>query len=253
MKTQTTTWILLRGLTREQGHWGEFAAQFARAVHPAQVVALDLPGNGQFYQQRSPWSVQAMVAHCRAQLAQRNIAPPYGVLAMSLGAMVSVAWSHVHPQEIAAQVLVNTSMRPFSPVYQRLRPASYAALVKLAVLRATPLEWERTVWRLTSHLADDSVLPIWLAIRHARPVSRANAFRQLVAAARFRAAATPPLAPTLVLASQHDALVAMECSKALAKHWQCELRVHPSAGHDVPLDDGPWVAGQVQQWLALFS
>lgn len=253
MKTETTTWILLRGLTREQGHWGEFATQFSHAMHPAQVVALDLPGNGQFHQQRSLWSVQAMVAHCRAQLAQRNIAPPYAVLAMSLGAMVSVAWSHTYPQEVAAQVLINTSMRPFSPFYQRLRPANYGALLKLALLKATPQEWERAVWRLTSHLTDDSVLPVWLAIRHARPVSRINALRQLVAAARFRAVATQPLAPTLVLASQLDSLVAMECSKALAMHWQCELRIHPSAGHDLPLDDGPWVAMQVQQWLALLG
>lgn len=253
MKTETSTWILLRGLTREQGHWGEFVTQFAHAVHPAQVVALDLPGNGQCHQQRSPWSVPAMVAHCRAQLAQRNIAPPYAVLAMSLGAMVSVAWSHTHPQELAAQVLINTSMRPFSPFYQRLRPANYGALLRLILLGATAQEWERTVWRLTSRLTDDSVLPVWLAIRYARPVSRANAFRQLVAAARFRAAATQPLMPTLVLASQQDSLVAVECSQALAMHWQCALHLHPSAGHDLPLDDGPWVAEQVQQWLALLG
>jgi hypothetical protein len=25
--------------------------------------------------------------------------------------------------------------------------------------------------------------------------------------------------------------------------------LHPSAGHDLPLDDGPWVAAQVRDWL----
>ena len=40
------TWILLRGLTREASHWGAFAGDFQTALPQAQVVALDLPGNG---------------------------------------------------------------------------------------------------------------------------------------------------------------------------------------------------------------
>ncbi len=251
--TTDMTWILLRGLTRESGHWGEFVPEFKNVVPQAQVVALDLPGNGQFHQQRSPISVDAMVAHCRAELALRRIAPPYGVLAMSLGAMVAVAWSKACPQEVAAQVLINTSMRPFSAFYQRLRPANYGVLLKLVLLGASPQVWEHTVLRLTSRKADPSVLPTWLEIRRERPVSPSNALRQLLAAARFKASGDRPLVPTLVLASQQDDLVAVQCSEALAKHWQCALYVHPSAGHDLPLDDGPWVARQVQQWLLQLS
>ena len=243
------TWIFLRGLTRESRHWGDFVAQFQQTLPDSQVVALDLPGNGQLNQQRSPLRVQDMVAYCRAELALRNIAPPYHVLAMSLGAMVAVAWGHVHPQEVAANVLINTSMRPFSPFYQRLRPANYAALLKLALLGATPEGWERTILHITSNRAIEEVLPLWLALHLERPVSRANALRQLVAAARFRASAVKPLAPTLVLASEQDHLVSVECSKALARHLECGLRLHSSAGHDLPLDDGPWVAAQVRQWL----
>ena len=249
MKTEITTWILLRGLTREQGHWGEFAAQFAHAMCTAHVVTLDFPGNGQFYQQRSPCDVQAMVAHCRAQLVQRKIVPPYGVMAMSLGAMVSVAWGHAYPQEVVAQVLINTSMRPFSPFYQRLRPANYGALLKLMTFGASAQEWERTVLRLTSQLSQADVLPTWLTIRDQRPVSLANACRQLIAAARFKASKATPWMPVLVLASQQDQLVCAACSQALAQQWRCELRLHPDAGHDLPLDDGYWVVAQVRQWL----
>ena len=244
-----STWILLRGLTRESGHWGAFVEQFQRALPDAQVLALDLPGNGALHRQPSPWRVQDLVEHCRAQLVQRRLQPPYHVLAMSLGAMVAVAWSHAHPQEVAAQVLINTSMRPFNPFYQRLLPANYAALLRLAVLGATPDAWERTVLRITSNHACDDVLPLWLSLRQEHPVSRANALRQLVAAARFRAPAAKPLVPTLVLTSEQDHLVSCACSKALARHWHCDLRVHPSAGHDLPLDDGPWVAAQVRAWL----
>ncbi|MDO9165538.1 MAG: alpha/beta hydrolase, partial [Rhodoferax sp.] len=229
-------------------HWGHFIEQFQHALPGCQLIALDLPGNGQLNQERSPVRVQDMVTHCRAQLAVRSIKPPYHVLAMSLGAMVAVAWAHAHPQEVATNVLINTSMRPFSPFYQRLQPANYRELLALAVLGATPERWERTILRLTSNQTSDAVVPHWLTLRRENPVSRVNALRQLIAAARFRAPLRRPPAPTLVLASEQDHLVHVECSRALARHWQCALRIHPSAGHDLPLDDGPWVAAQVRDW-----
>lgn len=187
------------------------------------------------------------------QLALRAITPPYHVLAMSLGAMVAVAWCHAHPHEMAANVLINTSMRPFSPFYQRLRPANYGALLKQAFIGATPEMWERHVLRMTSNQADESVLPRWLALQRENPVSRTNALRQLIAAARFCAPLAKPSAPTLLLASEQDHLVSVECARALARHWQCALQVHTSAGHDLPLDDGPWVAAQVRDWLMKHS
>ncbi|MES2878469.1 MAG: alpha/beta hydrolase [Pseudomonadota bacterium] len=244
------TWIFLRGLTRESRHWGDFVAQFQAALPDSRVIALDLPGNGQLNQQRSPRQVQDMVAHCRAQLALRHSEPPYQVLAMSLGAMVAVAWGQAHPQEVAAQVLINTSMRPFSPFYQRLRPRNYAALLKLAVLGAGPEQWERTVLRLTSNSASDAVLPLWLALKKTSPVARANTLRQLLAAARFSAAGLQAPIPTLILASEQDHLVSVACSKTLARQWGCDIRLHLHAGHDLPLDDGPWVAAQVREWLS---
>jgi pimeloyl-ACP methyl ester carboxylesterase len=245
----SSTWIFLRGLTRERRHWGDFVEQFQHEVTGSRVVALDLPGNGSLYQESSPLCVHDMVAHCRQQLARHDIKPPYSLLAMSLGAMVAVAWSGMHPQEIAANVLINTSMRPFSPFYQRLQPANYGTLLRLAFSHTSAETQERAVLRMTSNLANEAVLPHWVSMRIECPVSGANALRQLIAAAGFRAPKTRPPTPTLILASERDRLVSVECSKALARHWQCALRVHTSAGHDLTLDDGPWVAAQARAWL----
>ena len=244
------TWVFLRGLTRESRHWGDFVGQFQAALPHACVVLLDLAGNGQQNHRPSPSRVEDMVADCRAQLAQRQIAPPYRVLAMSLGAMVSVAWAQAHPQELAGQVLINTSLRPFSPFYQRLQPANYAPLLRLLLSNASDEAWERTLLRLTSNHGNTAVLPLWRQLRQQHPVSRANALRQLLAAARFRAPVGQPAVPTLLLASALDHLVSAECSRSLAQHWGCPLLTHPSAGHDLPLDDGPWVAAQVKRWSA---
>ena len=244
------TWIFLRGLTRESRHWGGFVEQFQSAFPGQTIVPIDFAGNGLQNHRPSASCVQDMVEDCRAQLAQRNISGPCHVLAMSLGAMVAVAWAEGYPHEVAAQVLINTSMRPFNPFYQRLQPANYATLLWLALSRATPAAWERAILRMTSNRGNTTVLTRWVQLRQSNPVSVINALRQLFAAARFMARSIAPARPTLLLASAQDHLVSVACSRSLAQHWQCSLRMHPDAGHDLPLDDGPWVATQVRQWLA---
>lgn len=246
-----TTWILLRGLSRESGHWGPFIGRFERGLADARVIAIDLPGNGALHQRDSPTRVEAMAEHCRATLASLGVAPPYSLLAMSLGAMVAVAWANAHPQELARCVLINTSLRPFSPFCRRLRPASYLPLLSVALSGGKAREQEEIILRLTSRLRCGAaeVLDDWVALRKVHPVSRRNAVRQLWAAARYRAPAARPATALLLLASRRDGLVHLGCSEALAAAWGCELRIHPGAGHDLPLDDGPWVVAQVRHWI----
>jgi pimeloyl-ACP methyl ester carboxylesterase len=66
------TWLLLRGLTREAGHWGDFPQQLQAALPEARILAIDLPGNGTLHRQASPSTIPAMVAACRAELATRR-------------------------------------------------------------------------------------------------------------------------------------------------------------------------------------
>ena len=245
-------WIFLRGLTRETAHWGSFPDDFRRALPAAQVISLDLPGNGRLHQLASPRSVSAMVSGCRDELARRQVEPPYRLLAMSLGAMVATEWAYRFPEEIAGCVLVNTSLQPFSPFYRRLQPRNYLALLKLVLLPNDATEAEREILRLTSNALGkrEEIIASWVETRSLRPVKPANALRQLLAAVRYRARAEAPAAPLLILSSMHDGLVHVECSLKIASSWNCALAVHPSAGHDIALDDPAWVVEQVGRWLA---
>ncbi len=246
------TWLLLRGLTREAAHWGGFVAQLQQALPQARILTLDLPGNGRLNALRSPTDVAAMVAWCRAELAQRGVAGPVHVLAMSLGAMVAAEWACRAPQELAGGVLINTSLRPFSPFYRRLRPRNYRRLLRLLLGGAAPWMWERAILEMTSNRPAEraEVLSAWTATRLQHPVGAANALRQLLAAARYRARPQAPAVPLLLLASEQDRLVDVRCSKALAQRWGSPLRLHPWAGHDLPLDDPAWVVAQLRDWLA---
>lgn len=242
------TWLLLRGLTRESGHWGEFPAVLAARLPGARILALDLPGNGARHHEASPPTVDGMVAACRAQLQAQGIRGPLHILAMSLGAMVAVAWAAAHPTEVAGAVLINTSFAGLSPFHRRLRPAGYPALLGVLTSRDAR-EREAAILHLTSARADPAVLEAWIALRRRHPVSTANALRQLAAAARFRLPARRPPLPMLVLGGRRDALVDPHCSRALAAHWQLAYAEHPGAGHDLPLDDGAWVAARIGEWL----
>ena len=247
------TWVLLRGLTRETRHWGGFAAQLAARLSPSSVTALDLPGNGEFYQQPSPKSVTAMVEFARQQLLAQGIKPPYNLLAMSLGGMVATDWALRYPLEVARLVLVNTSMRPFSSMAERLRPGNWPQLGLLAARWPDNDYAESTIHQLTCNQTAhrDEDLALWRQIRKSAPVSSANALRQLLAAARFTCAEQTPRCPALVLSSGADQLVNPVCSTQLAKAWQTEHRSHPWAGHDLPHDDAQWVVEQVASWSAI--
>ncbi len=246
-----STWVLLRGLTRESRHWGEFPAVLQRQLGSVQVVALDQPGNGQLNAQASPTRVGEMAEACRMALRERGLEPPYHLLAMSLGAMVALAWANEHPEELQGCVLINTSLRAFSPWYQRLRPRNYGRVLGMALSRDLEAN-ERTVLAMTTrHPAVDktTLLAQWTSWRRERPVSRANALRQLWAAARFSTPREAPEVPLLVLVSAADGLVDPRCSQRLAQTWGAEVRTHPTAGHDLPLDDGAWVAREVAAWI----
>lgn len=243
-----STWVFLRGWAREARHWGDFPEQFRAAMPDAEIVELDPPGGGRFYAQRSLLTVESMVEHARAWLLTRNAPPPYHLLGLSLGGMVCLDWASRHPGEAAACVVLNTSLRPFSAFYERVQPRNYATLLRVLCER-DPRARESAIFRLTSsgELKPDLV-SAWTRYAEEQPMSRGNALRQLLAAARYRAPAAPHV-PVLVLASAGDRLVSPSCSKSLARRWNVPIVVHPTAGHDLPLDDGPWVAAEVKRWL----
>lgn len=249
------TWVLLRGLTRESGHWGDFPARLQRALlvqqPDARLELLDLPGNGDKHRQSSPTHVDAMMEACRAELRRRGVPPPYQVLAMSLGAMVASEWAARHPGELDGVVLINTSLRPFSAFFRRLRPSNYWSLLMLSLTRLSLRRREAKVLQMTTRLQrePDQVIDDWVSIQRRRPVRRRNALRQLLAAARYRASLAKPEPPMLLLCSQGDSLVDWRCSQAISRAWGAPLRLHKHAGHDLPLDDGDWVARNVVDWL----
>jgi pimeloyl-ACP methyl ester carboxylesterase len=245
-------WILLRGLAREARHWGRFNEQLAQAMGPgAKVDAIDLPGAGRFSEMRSPTSMHQIAEFIRLKFHEiRNRQRERGempaakshLVAISLGAMVATEWVNRWREDFSSLVLINTSFNGFSPLYQRLRPEAYWHLLKAAGSQDMR-EREAHILRLICNRPDvrEMLLEEWTAIQQNRPVSLENVIRQLAAAARFTPPTRAPGLPTLILGSGGDRMVAPSCSEAIAAKWQVEFDRHPTAGHDLPLDEPDWV------------
>lgn len=240
-------WILLRGLTREQAHWGDFAARLGEVFPEHRFHCVDLPGTGVHYRDDSP----ATVAAIRQQVARQvdHIPRPFAILALSMGGMVALDWAqHAVPGEIQHLVLINSSSG-FSPPWQRMRPGAWPRILRLLARREL-FDRERDILRLTSNREVPLALAKrWYSIQRQRPVSPRNALRQLTAAARYTPGPHRPMPEALLLASRADRIVHWRCSAALEQRWQWTLKLHPDAGHDLPLDDPEWVIGQLRQWL----
>lgn len=237
-------WLLLRGLMRDARHWGDFPRQLAVATQ-GPVFTLDLAGNGQRHAETSPATVSGLAADIAHQW-QRARGGPVRILALSLGGMVAVEWARQAPDIVAELRLCNTSLRPYSAPWERFQPKAIPKLLTLLLTRPTAETVEADILGLTSNRAEahQALLVDWVYWRRTHPVSAGNVLRQLAAAARYRASAAPTVA-TRILCSDGDRLVSSQCSKWLAAAWQVPIAVHPSAGHDLPLDDPEWTIAQL--------
>jgi len=240
----STPWLLLRGLMRETRHWGDFPARLAAAGQTS-TYTLDLAGNGLRYRETSGPTVPDMAGDVADQW-QRLRGGPVRVLALSLGGMVAAEWARQAPHTVTELVLCNSSFRPYSAPWERFQPRALSKLLRLLLTAPAALEIETEILRLSSNRPEAHAAQLcdWVQWRQQCPVSAGNVLRQLAAAARYRAAPAPAVA-TRVLSSAGDRLVSPRCSQRLAAAWKVPLTLHPSAGHDLPLDDPDWLLARL--------
>ena len=247
-----SNYLLLRGLSRESGHWGEFVPQMQAALPMLKIDSLDLPGTGRFYQQTSPNRIEAILKATRQQaITDGLLNQPIHLLAVSLGGMVAWEWLQRYPQEIKSAILVNTSFANLSPFYQRLRWQAYSQLLS-ALTSNDAYQRELAIVRMVSNRADgerQTIAKAWAKLHQQRPISLSNSLKQITAAARYKPALTRPQVPVLLLNSSADRLVSTNCSTAIQQRYQLPLHSHANAGHDLALDAPEWVIDQALAWL----
>ena len=243
-------WLLLRGLAREQRHWGEFPSVLRARLDGDGVHCLDLPGTGTEHARQSPASIAAIAEDLRRRwLDLRATRPgPWGLVAASLGGMVAMSWCAAWPEDFSRLVLLNTSAGDLSPPWQRLDVRLLPKVLR-TLFSADEQRRQRSILEMTTQLQPDlaALSRRWARVQGDAPVARTTVLRQLFAGMRFRVPARLG-AEVLVLGSDGDRFVSPACPRKVASHLGARLEVHPTAGHDLPLDAPEWVAERIAAW-----
>lgn len=253
--------VLIRGLAREARHWGAFVQDLISAYADrgvdARVETIDLPGCGRHSEMSATLTIDQTADFAREKMkeilnreAEQGLPPAdhRRLIAISLGGMVAASWLAHYPTDFHSAVLINSSFRGVSKFHERLKWQSWWRVPR--ILRAKDVEKrEALILDWTSNVPERraAVLEEWIAIQHSRPVSTLNLSIQLTAAMRFEAPVKLPV-PVYVIASEKDRMVDPRCSQAIAMRYDSRIHFHPTAGHDLALDDGPWLARMIAGW-----
>lgn len=252
-------WLILRGLVREQRHWGGFRADFERMLKQtdpvAEVHAIDFPGFGTESHRPSPSTISGIVDDLRSRwlaLSGRSEgAPdsePWALLAISLGGMVAMNWASRYPGDFKRLVLINSSATGLSPIHKRMKPSNYPHILGLFFQRDL-YSREKKILELTTNLKGEALeaRARWNT-EIAKEIRQADAAAQILSALRFKTPVSIAI-PVLVLGSKGDKLVDHSCSERIARRFGGRLSVHETGNHDLSVDAPEWIASEVTNWL----
>lgn len=234
-------WIFLRGLTRAAFHWGDFPAVFRQAHPDFEVEFLEIPGNGLLFEQETPVDPVEIIRQISLQSRFVREGLTFHLCGISLGGMISLKWAELFPEQVQSVTIINCSLADLSPFYQRLNPNLYLKILKTLFSKGV-LEKEQVILSITSNKREnyDRYLERFTDFSKKHRIKRSNFVRQLKLAGNIHVHELK--VPLTVICSEGDRLCASDCSKAIARRYEARLIVHPSAGHDLPLDEPEWLA-----------
>ncbi len=249
-KTPKRRWLLLRGLAREVRHWGEFPALLQKAFPKDEVHCLDLPGAGVHFDKACPVGLGKMREHVRNEWrALGEGSADDVILGLSLGGMVAMDWAREYPKEFGTVVLINSSASALSPPWKRLQPQALKLFLQVARSR-DPLTKEKRIAGLTNaRKLSAAELKERVSFYDDRPISLQNTLRQLYSAVSFPAPEFDPKTHLIVVRGLGDKLCDPDCSEKLARHYRATLQTHPTAGHDLPVDEPRWLVERLKENL----
>jgi len=209
-----------------------------------------LPGAGRYNKLLSPLSISENAEFLLSHIKEESLNQK-AIVSVSMGSMVAIEMLRKRPNLFLKAIVINTSFSNLSPFYHRLQLKALKQLFKIGKAKSL-LEKELEIVKMVSQSSDKwpKVSQSWAKIAEKRPMRTTNFFRQLIAAGTYRLSKLPPKPPIVVLSSLKDQMVHSSCSEKLAKHWNLMIYRHPTAGHDICIDDPNWVIEKLRKVLA---
>jgi pimeloyl-ACP methyl ester carboxylesterase len=247
----STKIFLVLGIAREPKHW-KSAIEVLQQTFPAfEIIALKNPGTSVHCKMNVPLSIEAQVEFLKKQYDTVKGDTNYFV-GWSMGGMIVSLWAKLYPKDINGMTLITTSFGSLTrlPLY-RLRPLIIPSILTAIFSKGMKREEMMYATICNNETNKQALLPEWLAIQAEHPITGVNILRQVVACVRFVGTSLIQQHPVLIIGAPNDKLVNNKCSTSIAKMWKKAKYIeHPTAGHDVFLDEPQWVSIEMKKWLA---
>lgn len=243
--------VLIRGLSRQIGHWLDFPQQLQSEFPDSYIYRLELPGVGLKSHMICPLTINGFLKNLRPEFLEvkNTIGGKWVFIAISMGGMISMQWAGEHPEDMDGLIVMNSSESTTS-VTKRLSPEMMKVIGKL-FFHNDIREREKEILKMTVNKReiDEELIDRMVAVSEPHPISRASFVGQLMAASRFQIPKKINV-PLLFLNSTQDKIVSPNCSRVLSQHFGAPLETNADTGHDIPLDDHKWVLSRIKDFTA---
>jgi pimeloyl-ACP methyl ester carboxylesterase len=247
--------LLLRGLVREQRHWGNFLSKWQENLPMISAHCLDHPGVGTEFSRSSPYSIAEITDDIRNRwlILKEKHKEPWILFSISLGAMVGMDWVARYPDDFCHLTIINTSVANLSWPWERFYLDKLKVLIYLS-REKDPIKKERAILDMVSLKAEnkDELARLWAGYALKPHKLRQRAIAQLWAAIKFRAPMKINI-PLTVLCGEKDTMVNPVATKKIASYYGVPCHSHIEGGHDLTLDQADWVCETLLKDLKSFD
>jgi len=239
--------VLLHGFPLSHEMWDAQRREF-RNTH--RVIIPDLRGFGRSTSQDEIVSMDQFADDVAALLEAMDISQPVMLCGLSMGGYIAMALARRYPQRLGRLILTNTKSLPDTQ-----EAATNRERMANLVLKEGPTPLVAAMMpRLFGPRTNEHRPQVVDAVRN---VMLANSSRAIAAAQRgmaIRPDSTPSLkeitVPTLVIASEHDAISPPEEMRTFAAEIpHCEFVLIPGVGHMTPMEAPQEFNAAVRSWL----
>jgi homoserine acetyltransferase len=159
--------------------------------------------------------------------------------------MIATQWALEFPNEVDRLILINSSFS-LSPIQQRLKPTNYLGILK-CIFSSSAQDIEQFILTTTCNTEKwKPHLSACVQFQKEHRIRLKNFIRQLKMTKHSQFYQKPDC-HVIILASSNDRLVSPQCSHTIATQWNVPLHLHPTAGHDLPMDDGTWIIDSIKK------
>lgn len=242
--------ILIRGLLREVGHWGNFPQMVAETLPHTKVICIDLPGVGEFSKVPPPFSIFGMAEFLDQKVAEKTTGS-VGLCAVSLGGMVALEMMAQFPSRYSKALIINTSSC-LSPKTKRMRWEVWRLFLGV-LLEVNKVKQERKIVPIVVNSPEgrEAAIEAWTKIALDKKHHPLTLLAQLKAASAFFPAEHLKDSQRIrLISSLGDRLVDPSCSELLHKRYNWQHRVHPWGGHDLAWDDPGWLLSEIKTFFS---